>query len=211
MAVVSPSRPGHGYRRRRRVIADQRGATILEFAFVAPVLALLLVGAMDVGHSLYMRSVLQGVVQKAARDSGLERAEAVAVQAALDAKVKESVLVLYKNAEVETQRRYYRSFETAAAARMEPFTDTNGDGICNKNEPFEDENNNGTRDLYTGNSGQGGAKDSVVYTVTVRYPRMFPLHNFISVVPANVTLRATTVLQNQPYGDQTPPSIGNCK
>ncbi|MGE4411843.1 MAG: TadE/TadG family type IV pilus assembly protein, partial [Sphingobium sp.] len=55
-----------------RIRRDERAATLIEFAFVAPVLCILLLGAFDVGHTLYMTSVLQGVVQKAARDSGLE-------------------------------------------------------------------------------------------------------------------------------------------
>src|SRR3546814_3699813 len=56
----------------KRGFDDASGNTIVEFAFVGPVLVLLLMGTLDVGHTLYMQAVLQGVMQKAARDSALE-------------------------------------------------------------------------------------------------------------------------------------------
>ena len=56
---------------------------------------------------------------------------------------------------------------------------------------------------FTGvrSGGQGGAKDVVVYSVTVTYPRLFPVAKLIGL-SENVKLNATTVLANQPYGDQ---------
>src|SRR3546814_8105467 len=56
----------------KRGFDDASGNTIVEFAFVGPVLVLLLMGTLDVGHTLYMQAVLQGVMQKAARDSRSE-------------------------------------------------------------------------------------------------------------------------------------------
>ncbi len=192
---------------------DERGATLIEFAFVAPVFCLLLVGAIDVGHTLYMRAVLQGVVQKAARDSGLEDGSAIATQTSIDDKIRASVLDLHKNANVAISRRFYRTFEKAAAAQAETFTDTNVNGTCDAGEPYEDANNNNTWDADGGDAGQGGAKDSVVYTADVTYPRIIPLHNFIPAFSDTVEVAATTVLTNQPYGDQNqyaPPTVRNC-
>jgi len=192
---------------------DERGATLIEFAFVAPVFCLLLVGAIDVGHTLYMRAVLQGVVQKAARDSGLEDGSAIATQTSIDDKIRASVLDLHKNASVAISRRFYRTFEKAAAAQAETFTDTNVNGTCDAGEPYEDANNNNTWDADGGDAGQGGAKDSVVYTADVTYPRIIPLHNFIPAFSDTVEVAATTVLTNQPYGDQNqyaPPTVRNC-
>src|SRR3546814_7855992 len=62
----------------KRGFDDASGNTIVEFAFVGPVLVLLLMGTLDVGHTLYMQAVLQGVMQKAARDSALESGSATA-------------------------------------------------------------------------------------------------------------------------------------
>src|SRR3546814_1678686 len=74
----------------KRGFDDASGNTIVEFAFVGPVLVLLLMGTLDVGHTLYMQAVLQGVMQKAARDSALESGSATAQQAALDTQDRKS-------------------------------------------------------------------------------------------------------------------------
>ncbi|MET0239424.1 MAG: TadE/TadG family type IV pilus assembly protein [Sphingobium sp.] len=188
---------------------------MVEFALVLPMLCTLLLGAFDVGHSLYMQSLLQGTVQKASRDSSLETANA-ATQAVIDARVKAQVLVLHNGADVTFSRRYYRTFSKAAAATREEFTDSaNGpwrDNICNNSESFTDANNNGVWDADGGDSGQGGARDKVVYTVTVSYPRMFPIDKFVGG-SGTTKLVASTVLANQPFGDQASygtPTVRQC-
>ena len=56
----------------RTLKRDARVVTIVEFAIICPVLFTFIFGVLDIGHDLYMRSVLQGVVQDAGRDAGLE-------------------------------------------------------------------------------------------------------------------------------------------
>ena len=200
-------------RRYCEALRDAKGATIIEFAIVAPVMAIFMLGAFDTAHSLYMRGVLQGIVQKTARDSGLEESTDTAAQAALDAKVTTQVKALATNASIAFTRRYYRTFSDAETARAEVWTqDTNHNGVCDAGEPFTDTNNNGVRDLDGADSGQGGAKDRTLYTVTVSYPRLFPLYNVINV-PRMITFKASTILENQPYTDQNsyaPATIGHC-
>jgi Flp pilus assembly protein TadG len=180
---------------------DERGATVVEFAIVAPVLGLLLLGGFDVAHTLYMRGVLQGVVQKTARDASLEAGGETQVQQTLDQRVRAQVSALANNGEIKITRRFYRTFSEAAAAKPEAWTDTNKNDTCDAGEPYEDANVNSVWDKDGGNDGQGGAKDAVLYTVEVSYPRFFPVYNFIG--GSNTTkIKGTTVLKNQPYGDQ---------
>ncbi|URW76813.1 pilus assembly protein [Sphingomonas donggukensis] len=185
----------------RRLRRDRRGATIVEFAIVAPVMCLMLLGAFDVSHTLYTRGVLQGIVQKTARDSSLEAGTAASQQAMLDGRVKKQVTALYNNADIDITRRFYRTFSDAAAAKAEAFSDTNDNGVCDANEPYEDANRNSVWDADGGNDGQGGAKDATLYTVTVTYPRMFPVYNLVGGSNTAV-VSASTVLKNQPYADQ---------
>ncbi|UZK66833.1 TadE/TadG family type IV pilus assembly protein [Sphingomonas sp. M1-B02] len=193
----------------RRLVSETRGATVIEFAIVAPVLCMLLVGAFDVSHTLYMRGVLQGVVQKTARDSSLESGTEATRRATLDGRVRSQVGALANNATVTITREYYRTFSDAAAAQFEPYTDTDGNNTCNGGEPYEDNNNNQNWDASGGNSGQGGAKDAVLYSVTVSYPRFFPIYRFIGG-SNQTTVKGSTVLRNQPYGDQAVPKVRNC-
>lgn len=180
---------------------DRRGAALVEFAIVAPVLVLFLVGAFDIAHTLYMQTVLRGIVQKTGRDSGLEDATTVARQAELDAIVAGQVRALYNGASIAFTRRSFASYTQAAANVPEAYNDTNGNRTCDAGEPYVDANNNSAWDPDGGGAGQGGAKDRVIYTVTVSYPALLPLYRFIGG-SATRTVSATTILQNQPYSDQ---------
>lgn len=196
------------------------GVTILEFGLIAPALMVLLLGALDVGHTLYMQSVLQGVVQKAARDGSLEDSSGndSTHRDALDARVESQLLHLNNSATVTFSRRFYKTFEQAANAQAETFNDSAApspfaDNLCNNGEAFTDANNNGVFDRDGGDSvDRAGARDNVVYTVTISYPRMFPLDKLVGG-SGTTTLTARTVLSNQPYGPQgqyTTPTVGHC-
>lgn len=202
-----------------RIARTDDGATLTEFGLIAPVLCLLLIGSFETGHRLYMHGVIEGAVQKAARDGSLEIASGTSStpRDEIDELVLAQISKLHNGADVTFSRRFYRTFTEAAAKKAEEFTDsgsgTFADGICNNGEPFEDINNNGVRDLDGGDAiGNAGARDNVIYTVTVEYPNMFPLHRLIGGSDTT-TLSASTVLANQPYGDQQTydaPTVGHC-
>lgn len=199
----------------RAIATDDRGATIVEFALILPVLCTLLLGALDYAHGLYMQSVLQGTIQKAARDSSLETATTT-VQDAIDTRVRNQLHLLHNGATVTFARRYYRTFSTAAAALRESFVDSASgpykDNICNNGESYTDANNNNVWDSDGGDSGQGGARDIVVYTVRVTYPDLLPIDRFVGG-NGTTSFTASTVLSNQPFGDQasyTAPTARNC-
>lgn len=197
---------------RQRFVQDERGATVVEFAFVAPVLVLTLLGAFDVAHTLYVRSVLQGIVQKVGRDSALEGNDEASAQTAIDNKLRAQVRALANNSTITITRRFYKTFTRAAAAQAETWTDTNTNARCDAGEPYEDANVNGVWDADGGNSGQGGAKDAVLYSVSVSYRRAFPLNNFVGV-GNTTTVKAATILKNQPYDEQAAygaPVTRNC-
>lgn len=187
-----------------RLRRDARGATIVEFALIAPVLLLTLLGLFDLGYNTYTSSVLQGAIVKAARGSTIEGA----TPATLDAKVEAAIRDVAPNATVTFERKSYTNFSDVGVP--EDFTDLNGDGTCNNGEPFEDANNNGTWDLDRGKSGGGGARDAVLYTVSVSYPRAFPLGTFVGI-PGTHQMQSQTVLRNQPWDEQdTRVRVGNC-
>ncbi|MGW8202767.1 MULTISPECIES: TadE/TadG family type IV pilus assembly protein [Sphingomonadaceae] len=199
---------GHGC----RLIKEEAGATIVEFGLIATVFVTTLLGFMDLGHSLYVQSVLQGTVQKSARDATLESGKVDVQQQLLDAAVRERVQLLAANSTVTFTRRYFRDFTKAAQATAEAFQDINANGLCDNDEPFQDNNRNTVWDRDGGDNGQGGAKDDVVYTVTMTYPRLLPIAKLVGL-SENVTVEARTVLENQPFGEQGAygsPIVGHC-
>jgi len=191
--------------------SEQSGVTIVEFGLLSPVLIIMLLGMFDVAHTLYMEAALEGVVQKTARDSTIQDNNTAAGQAALDATITAQVKRLDSAATVTPTRLYYKDYADAART-YELFSDANGDGKCDNNESYTDENGNGVWDAQLG-TGTGGAQDKTLYTVTVTYPRMFPMAKLIGLSPT-VTLAAKTVLAVQPYADQvtysTTPATLHC-
>ena len=179
-----------------RLRRDRRGATILEFALVLPVMMLLMMGFGDLIYQIYAQSVLTGAVQKAARDSGIEGG--AANSATIDGTVQTIARGVVPRATFVATRKSYDSFSEVAP---EPFTDTNGNGVRNAGECFTDVNGNGTWDTDPGINGQGGASAVTLYTVTMTYPRAFPVAGLFGWSNSQ-TISATTLLKNQPFATQ---------
>lgn len=192
----------------RRLRGDSSGVTLVEFAFVGPVLILMIMGLFDIAHTQYTSSVLHGAMQKAARDLTLENA--ASRQTSIDTLVTNQVRsVMPNNATVTLEKQSH--YEFSDVDMPEEFTDQNNDTRCNNNEPYVDSNDNGSWDADRGKSGIGGARDVVVYTANVTYPRMFPMYG-LAGLPRNVTVRASTVLRNQPFDEQNDrvTTVRNC-
>jgi Flp pilus assembly protein TadG len=189
-----------------RLVRDNRGAAAIEFAVVAPVLLLLMMGMFDLGYNIYTDAQLEGSVQEAARASTIEGAEPRA--ATIDARVTTAVHHIAPQATIVFDRKAYASFSDVS--QPEDFTDTDGNGACNAGEPFEDVNGNGTWDTDRGMNGQGGARDATLYTVQITYPRPFPVARLIGQ-SGTFSLTAKTVLRNQPYNLQAQTIVtANC-
>ncbi len=191
----------------RKLRRDESGVTVIEFGFVAPVLCLLLMGMFDLGFQAYAQTNLSGAMQEAARKSALEPTVITTNQ--LDAEVTEAIHAVVPSAQVSFERKNYETFDDID--KPEDFTDNNGNGICDNNEPFEDLNGNLNWDQDRGRNGLGGARDAVLYTASASFDRVFPLYGFIDI-PSTATISASTVLRNQPYDEQTDrqPVVGYC-
>ena len=177
------------------VVADSKGNVIIEFAILAPVFLLLLLGTFDIGQMVYGRAVLHGAVEEAARSSSLETANT----AEADAKVEAAIAPILPNATFESSRVSYFDFNDVG--RPEAWNDLDGDGTCNGGETYTDENRNGNWDPDVGVSGNGGAGDVVLYTVTVAYHPTFGVP-FPGNQEGDRTFSATAVKKNQPFADQ---------
>ncbi|MEM6856290.1 MAG: TadE/TadG family type IV pilus assembly protein [Pseudomonadota bacterium] len=190
-----------------RIVASERGATLTEFGFVAPVFILMIMGIFDMAHTQYTSAMMNGAMQAAGRDLTLESAGSQ--EANIDQTVIDRVkTVVPSSANVQLEKLSH--FEFSDIGEQEEYDDDNGDGVCNNNEVFVDANSNGQWDDNRGAAGIGGARDAVLYTAIVSYDRLFPMYG-LAGLPQKVTIRASTVLRNQPYDEQDISSdTGNC-
>jgi Flp pilus assembly protein TadG len=196
------------WRRADPLWRDQTGATIVEFALILPALMVVLFGLFDLSYNMYTAQMLQGAIQGAARDSTIEGAGGS--EAAIDARVTRAVHALAPGATLSFNRKAYASF--SGVNRPEDYDDTNANATCDNGEPFEDANGNGSWDLDPGSAGFGGARDAVLYSVSVTYKRTFPIAVLIPGQTDSFTLVSRTVLRNQPYGatSNAVPPVGAC-
>jgi Flp pilus assembly pilin Flp len=191
-----------------RLCHDARGAALTEFGLVAPVLIVLLMGIFDMAHTQYTGALINGAMQKAGRDLTLENAGSQ--QTNIDQAVIDEVKTVVPNSATVTLSKLSH-FDFSDIGEPEEYDDEDGSGACDNNEVFVDANGNGQWDADRGQDGIGGARDAVLYTATVSYERLFPLFGLIGI-PDTVTLKATTVLRNQPFDEQDrSTTTGNCE
>lgn len=188
---------------------DDRGATLVEFAFVAPIMMLMLCGTFDLAQQAYARTILEGTVEKAGRDAMLENGAATVSEPAFDQAIVTKVKrVTGSGATYDAQRLSYSDFSKVSQPERfvdrAPLNNRYDSGEC-----FEDENGNGAWDADMGRAGQGGAQDVVLYRMTVTYPRLFPMAGLLGW-SRNQSIMATTVLRNQPFRNQSRPPVTRC-
>ncbi len=192
---------------RRGLRRDISGATIVEFAVVAPVFFGTLMFIFDAAYMLYARAMLDGEVHAAARASTLETANDTS-RANLDAQLADRMSQLVPHGTLGFERVAFNRYGLAQT-RAEPFGDTNNNNRCDNGESFLDLNGNSRHDLDGGRAGGGGARDVVIYTVTLRYDRLFPVAGIFGFDP-EVVLQSQTLLRNQPFDQQSQPVTRVC-
>lgn len=194
-----------------RLPSATRGATIIEFAIVAPVMLTLVMGLGELAYQGYMQSVLTGAIQKAGRDSTIQGAAVQTSQ--IDGVVLAQLSQLRSgwapncsNAPPTNSPTYCstrKSYASFGQVAPEPFVDNNHNGQYDASvDCFTDINGNGVWDADPGITGQGGANDVVVYSMTITYPRIFPVFGLIGL-SSSATLTGSTTLKNQPWATQT--------
>ncbi|MDB5690721.1 MAG: hypothetical protein JWL91_2597 [Sphingomonas bacterium] len=184
----------------RRLGRDQSGMNIVEFAFVlAPLVTVLLV-IIDFGYRMYLEVVVEGTLNKAARQATVGGV----VTTDIDAYVRNQLVAFSKNAVITIEKQSYYQF-SGVGKPEKILTDTAPVGTFNAGDCFEDSKPNGTYDANQGTPGLGGSDDIVYYNVKVEFPRLVPLGKFLGFSNKEV-VEAKTVLRNQPYGAQGTPA-----
>lgn len=188
-------------------LADRSGVAAMEFGLVAPIMALFMMGIGDLLYGIYAQSILIGAVQKAGRDATLQQNSGSTATNAIDAAVMTMVRSVAPAATYSSTRENYTTF--SLVDKPEPFTDSTTTGTVGVRDPgecYSDINGNGQWDADGSRTGVGGASDVAQYTITVTYPRIFPVAKLLGW-GANATITAQTLLKNQPYNAQTTPTI----
>lgn len=186
---------------RMRLASDQRGATIVEFAIIIPVLCALMAAGFELGYRAYFTAIVQGALLEASRQATVgDRTEAQ-----VDQIIKDRVAMLSSAANVRKIEKQ-SFFNFSHVGKPEKITsDTPPIGTYNVGDCYEDANNNGVYDTLA-NAGLGTADDIVRYNVTVEYPNIMPVSKLLGW-GTRQTITASTVLRNQPFTSRAQPTI----
>lgn len=182
----------------RALWADARGATIIEFAIILPVLSVLLLGTFDLGYRSYVASIVQGSLHEASRMATVGNVS----NATIAQHVRNRLQEFSRNATISTTTRNYTDFNGVSVPET-ITTDVAPLGVYNAaTDCYRDSNNNSRFDTDRGRTGMGGSEDVVYFQVTMTYPRLFPMGSLLGWSD-NVTITQNTVLRNQPYAGRT--------
>lgn len=177
---------------------NEEGATIVEFALIAPTLMLFVMGIIEVAMVLFVSMLLEGSVREAGRYGitgyvyqGFDR---IAIIRKI---VEQNTIGLVDMEKVKIETLTYQSF--SAVGQPEPFSDTNGNGQRDVGEAFNDVNGNGTWDDDMGVNGAGGPGDIVVYTITYDWPLLTTFLGDLMGRAGIMQLSASYAVRNEPW------------
>lgn len=182
----------------RCALKQDDAAAMTEFALVAPLLMLMIVGIVEVAIILFVSSLLEGSVREAGRYGitgyvyqGFDRV------AMIRKIIAENTAGLVDMEKVEISTLVYPSF--SAIGKPEPFTDTNGNGQRDPGELFNDVNGNGEWDSDMGLASAGGPGDIVVYTISYDWPLITAFLGDLLGRAGTIPLRASYAVRNEPW------------
>lgn len=184
-----------------KLARDRNGVTIIEFAFVAPVLVLLLTGLLEFGYVLFARSTLESSVLAASRSSRVAdcpNENAKALEAELQSRMS-----VVSSADGEPAKLQVESYGSrfGDVGNPEPFDDANTNGTRDDGESYTDVNGNGVWDEDMGRTGNYGSFGEVV-----RFRATYNVRSLVPSVAKQFTngkgyyeIESTTVARNEPF------------
>lgn len=175
-----------------------RGVTAVEFAFIAPVLCLIVMGIVEVAMIMFAQTVMESAIFQASRTGKTGYVESGQTQQeTIEAAINRMAGLIMDTNQITLTSKYYDNFSNVEQA--EPFVDLDGDGVRDEAENYTDTNMNGQYDEDTyGVSGTGSASQIVLYTATYPWAINTPLvSQFFN--NGTVTITARTVIRNEPY------------
>jgi Flp pilus assembly protein TadG len=174
------------------------GSTIVEFALVAPLLAMFLVAIIEFGMIMFSSILMESGLRDASRFgitgrvlTGQTRLESI-VQIISDRTIG---LVDMNAATVEVL--VYPSFSNVGAG--ENYVDGNANGTYDAGETYTDSNGNGAWDSDIGVAGAGDTGDIVLYRISYDWPLLTPFASHFMGSSGAFSLQASIAVRNEPW------------
>lgn len=180
-------------------LKNEDGANLIEFAFIAPVFFLLIIGTIDIGSMLVVQNALDASARSASRfgltgsDDGTGDRDTAIREGILNTAVTYSGGIIRRDRVMITVTAYP---EIEAIDSPEPYDDINSNGQYDLGEFYEDINGNGQWDSDQGAIGSYGAGgEAVRYEVAYDWPSFLSAFGFAN----NIRLRGFATVRNEDF------------
>lgn len=188
----------HSTHSAKALLSDNRGVTAIEFAFIAPVLFIFMMGTVEMFVVMLAQNVMENATFNASRAG---KTGFVDVSITREETIRKS-LDQYAGALLDTNlitisSKTYAEFDEIG--QPEPFIDANSNGTRDNGENYTDVNGNGVYDMDMGAASPGSASEVVVYQVDYPWTIYTPVVQQMFGDNGTVTLSARTVVRNEPF------------
>jgi Flp pilus assembly pilin Flp len=177
-----------------RLARDRQGVTTLEFAFITPVILLMILGIVE--FSLIMFTMAATAATSRTGKTGWT-AEGLSREQTIINSITSRTAGLLDAGSITITTTIYPSFNNVNDP--EPYVDANGNGMYNAGETYTDINGNGEWDEDMGATGLGGPGDVVVYNISYPWDIKTPIVGALIGDPFTITVRS--VVKNEPFND----------
>jgi len=187
------------FRSRRKALAeDQRGSALVEFVLAAPLVVLMLVGAVEFGMILFVSTLMESALRDAARFgiTGEEPPGTTRLARILQI-IEERTIGLVDMTEARVEILVYPTF--GDVGRGEDFVDGNGNGQYDAGETYTDQNGNGQHDTDIGVAGPGEAGAIVAYRMEYGWRLRTPMAAPLIGKNGKFILKSAIAVRNEPY------------
>jgi Flp pilus assembly pilin Flp len=187
-------------RKLTQLLGERAGATAAEFAVLAPILFLAVIGIIELAVLLTVQVLLEGSVREASRfgitgytPPGTTRDQQIRTV------IQNYTVGLVDMSQVVIDTRVFQSF--SQIVRPEPCFKYISQGVCDTSDPHNwiDTNGNGVWDDGNGTPGSGNSGDIVLYTIYYRHHLMTGIMRGIMGYNGYVALQASVVVRNEPW------------
>ncbi len=184
----------------KRLRDREDGSPAAEFAFVAPIMILLVVGTIEFGMIMFVTILMESGLRDAARYgiTGSEFGKMSRMERIVEI-INDRTLGLVDISEADIQILVYPDF--GQIGQGEDFVDGNGNGTYDVGETFTDANGNGTWDSDIGQSGPGASGQVVLYRIEYAWNLLTPLAAPLIGEGGKFTLSASIAVRNEPYNN----------
>ncbi len=179
----------------------EEGSTMVEFALVAPLLAMFLIAIVEFGMIMFSSILMESGLRDASRFgiTGREVAGATRLENIVQI-ISDRTIGLIDMDAADVSVLVYPSFSDVGAG--EDYVDGNGNGSYDAGETYTDSNGNGGWDSDIGVAGAGGTGDIVLYRISYDWPILTPFASSFIGDEGTFQLRASIAVRNEPWTEE---------